>query len=689
MAKTKAAVQSAENRGVKLPKTGSIQHSDAARQTNILLQFFETISLQRVILLLVLACGFAYANSLGGDFVFDDVEQIIENQDIRSWDNLGKAFTTHVWAFREKPESLRVPIPPPYYRPLFTVLFTIEYQLFGLHPQGWHLVSLLLHLLCSIAVYFVLLELSGRKSIALLAALIFAVYSIHVESVSWISGVTDPLFSLFLLAALYCYLRFRSIKRRALLLWSVLWFLFAAFSKETSLCFLPLIFTLEWIAAGSHPKEDTRGKQANLLNHFVERVKRATLVTLPYVAVAAAYLIPRILVLGGVTWYNPAAYHGPLLHTFLTLPWVICTYLFHLIFPVNLTIAYNTSFVTTPASLRFLLPTLILGSLIGMIIVYRKRFSREFWYALALFVVPLLPVLDLRQLSEKYLIFDHYLYLSVAGWAYLLALGIMKLADFEEKRLATTPGRASAIQKAGLASVAAFVMVALLTAATIRENLSWVSPYALWANAARIRPEFWETHYNAGLALLDEAKIDVANAKPKYEGARAALLSAAQVTQVEPSVFSALGQAYDALGETTKAIDSFKRALEIDPQTFEASNNLGAIYFKAGDYDTAARYFRSSLALKPQMVASRFNLALCYEKQEHYPDVVNELNTSLRYAPDDVEALDHLGFAYEKLNKREDAKRTLQRALAISQAKNMTELSERIAGNLKRLEAGK
>src|ERR1700704_2158427 len=62
----------------------------------------------RAILLICLLSVLAYANSLGGEFVFDDTEQIVENQDIRSWDNLTKAFTTHVWEFRNRPGRLNV-----------------------------------------------------------------------------------------------------------------------------------------------------------------------------------------------------------------------------------------------------------------------------------------------------------------------------------------------------------------------------------------------------------------------------------------------------------------------------------------------------------------------------------------------------------------------------------------------------
>src|SRR3977135_382538 len=72
------------------------------------------LKVSHVTLLICLVCALAYANSLGGDFVFDDTDQIVQNQNISSWGNLSKAFTTHVWAFRER-GTLDLPPPLPYY----------------------------------------------------------------------------------------------------------------------------------------------------------------------------------------------------------------------------------------------------------------------------------------------------------------------------------------------------------------------------------------------------------------------------------------------------------------------------------------------------------------------------------------------------------------------------------------------
>src|SRR5262249_52297755 len=159
----------------------------------------------------------------------------------------------------------------------------------------------------------------------------------------------------FFLFSYFCYWRYRAKRQSKYLIGSLLLFVLAAYSKETALSLVALIFVSDWLESG---KLAAGSALPAALASTSKRVQRALLATLSYVGVAALYLVPRYRVLGGLTWYNPHAYHGPFLHTLLTLPWVVCTYLLHLLFPVNLSIAYDTSFETSVASARFLLPAL-------------------------------------------------------------------------------------------------------------------------------------------------------------------------------------------------------------------------------------------------------------------------------------------------------------------------------------------
>ena len=506
-----------------------------------------------------------------------------------------------------------------------------------------------------------ILRMSGRNLVALFAAILFTVHPVHAESVSWISGMTDPLFGVFFLASFYLYLRARGpgqqgiANRRAFLL-SLAMFAVATFAKETALSLVVLIFGYELI--------ETSVKKTDRL---ITAAKRA----LPYAAVALIYLVPRYLVLGELMWKNPQAPDRPISYTLLTLPFVICSYVAHLLWPIGLSVTYNTHFVASWTSPRFLLPAAVLGVALATLFFYRERLGREVWQALLLVFVPLLPVLNLGQVSqEEYLVFDHYLYLSVAGLGYLVALGVFKAGAFESK--------ASRTQIAGPSrpafATAAFVVMALaLTVAATLENRPWADSYSLWSNVARVRPAYWAAHYNAGLALLDAKRFDEA---------RASLERATALKPDESNVLDALGRSYDGKGETSSAVTTFKRAIDINPEMFESYNNLGTVYFKSKDYPLAEANFAAALRLKPEASASRFNLGLCYARQGRYSDATRELERVVQATPADAEALYELGSAYEGMGRANDAARAFESAAKVAKSQ---ELADRVAKGLGRL----
>ncbi len=584
----------------------------------------------------------------------------MENQNIRSWDNLAKAFTTHVWAFRERSDTLDAPPPLPYYRPLFTVMLTAEYHLFGLWPQGWHLVSVLLHILCGVGVFYVILMLSKRRILALLATLVFSVHPVHAESVSWISGMTDPLFGVFFLASFYFYLKVRASEesrradRRALAL-SLAMFAVSTFAKETALALVLLVFGFELtVASGA------------IIQRAIKAAKRA----LPYAAVALIYLVPRYLVLGEMMWKNPQAPERPLGYTLLTLPFVVVTYLGHLVWPIGLSVTYNTHFITSASSWEFFVPAGFLGLLAAALVYYRKKIGREVWQALLLILVPLIPVLNLGQVSrEEYLVFDHYLYLSVAGFGYLIASAVWKLGAFQSSE---QPRPIAGISRPAF-SVSLFAVIALaLVAVTAMGNRNWANSFAVWSNVARVRPAYWAAHYNTGLALLDAKRFDEA----RYALERAAVLKAD-----EPEIFDALGRAFDGRGDMAEAVVSFKRAIEMNPKLFQSYNNLGATYFKTGDYAQAEGDFSAALRLKPEASTSRFNLGLCYSRQRRYIDAARELAQAIQTS-NDAEMYYELGIAYEGAGRSSDAVRAFQMASSLAKSQ---ELVSKIDESLSRL----
>ena len=157
---------------------------------------------------LVCAIAFlAYVPTLGFQFVYDDKPQILQNPAIRAWHYLPNYFTSHVWA------ELYPHVGGDYYRPVFLLWFRLNHAMFGVNPEGWHLTTVLCHVAATWLVFRLVRRLAASPWIAFSAATLFALHPVHIESVAWVSGVTDPLLAIFLLGSFLAYLQFREGNR--------------------------------------------------------------------------------------------------------------------------------------------------------------------------------------------------------------------------------------------------------------------------------------------------------------------------------------------------------------------------------------------------------------------------------------------------------------------------------------------
>ena len=200
------------------------------------------------ILLLLAVVGLTFAPSLRGGFVWDDVWLVQHDPDIRDVRSLPRIFARSFFD---------VPLMTPgeleeraniQYRPLVTLSFLVDHQIFGPGPFGFHLTNLLLHLGLTLVVLWMARAVVGSGA-GLAVALLFAVHPSRAEAVSWISGRTELLMSLFVLIALAAFVRcLRSTRRRWIWL-GLGWLLFVAalLSKESAVVLAALVPLADWL----------------------------------------------------------------------------------------------------------------------------------------------------------------------------------------------------------------------------------------------------------------------------------------------------------------------------------------------------------------------------------------------------------------------------------------------------------
>src|SRR5215467_1778125 len=170
-------------------------------------------------LLVALVAGAAYAATLGYELVWDDSLLIQDSWRLHYWGQLPTLLVSQFWS--------EVGQASHYYRPLVTLSFFLDMQVWGLRPFGFHLTSVLAHVAVTLAVLAVARRLMDGELAPMIGALVFALHPLHTESVSFVSGRTDILAAAFFLLALLAYDRGRDEGRWGWSAWSLVAYLLA------------------------------------------------------------------------------------------------------------------------------------------------------------------------------------------------------------------------------------------------------------------------------------------------------------------------------------------------------------------------------------------------------------------------------------------------------------------------------
>jgi tetratricopeptide (TPR) repeat protein len=570
-----------------------------------------------------------YMATLSFGFVYDDVPQILKNPAVHEWRFVPQYFTSHVWAAIYPNSSGN------YYRPVFLLWLKLNYALFGADAAGWHLTSVVCHVLATCLVFRIVWQLAVDRATAFAAALIFGVHPVHIENVAWISGVTDPLMTCFVLASFSVFLEFRQEGGLWRAVLSLGLFLLGLLSKETAIV-LPALVVAFWLVVKGDEKlwsGSKRGRDAPSTAGGTPALRSSALRSsaLPssalrsgallagFVAVALAYFVARFHALHG--WSHSTTTSG-WNEVFLRWPAVLWLYVKHLVWPVGLSEFYSLNYVSGATAAGVLVPLaylLIAVAAVAVLISFiRGRFQKRLaCFALVLIVVPLSPVLDLRSLTAGDIVHDRYLYLPSVGFALLVALLIRQLAlRRPELRRALIPA---------LAVVTASVFAVL----TISQQLQWASDILLYtrgvesapanltvrdnlANAllAANQPEraiplylevigrspaFWRSNYNLGFAYYKTGN---------FAAAEDYLQRATRIDPTDPDQYIYLALAQIQLKKLPAAAENARRAITISPHAHGYHSAAGLVYETAGDRPRALAEFKLEVAEHPDNAAA-------------------------------------------------------------------------------------
>jgi tetratricopeptide (TPR) repeat protein len=568
--------------------------------------------------LLVIA---AYQGAWHSGFIWDDDAYVTRNPLLTAPDGLRR-----IW--------LSLDVPSQYFPLTYTVL-RWERGLWGLDPTRYHAVSLALHIANGLLLWWLLARLKIPG--AFLAALVFALHPVQVESVAWITELKNLLMGFFFLLTLVSWTFFvnePSSRRWRFYVAAIVLYVLALSAKSTA-CTLPAALVLIlWL----EKKPITKGRWGQVVPFVIlglamglvaiwwERFHQGTRGVL-----FALSPLERLLVASRAIWF----------------------YLGKLFWPADLAFIYPRWSISTSDPRQYAWLAACLAA-IPVVLFLRKWTGRSLEVAALFFAATLAPVLGFIMLyTFRYTyVADHYQYLACIG---PIALVAAALAQLTKRRRFLGAGLALGVVTA----------LALLTQ---RQSVTYRDVETLWRTTIARSPDCWmaynnlgielasrgafdeavqqynksialesdyaQAHYNLGTVLLQKGEVDRAlaecrislNLQPNDPDAHVALGNALlaagrrdesiaeyeRALALEAGSADAhynLGRALQEKGETSSAADHYRTALQIAPETMEAHLNLGNILLQEGDEEAAVRHYRSALAVSPHSGRALNNLA--------------------------------------------------------------------------------
>ncbi len=380
----------------------------------------------------------AYQPVWHAGFIWDDDTFLTSNSVIKDPGGLRK-----LWLTASTPD----------YFPVTSSMLWLEWRVWGANPLGYHLVNVLLQSLSAVLLWRVLqrLKIPG----AVLAAAIFAVHPVNVESVAWITERKNTLAMVFYLAAILCWLKLEDSGRWRWRGPALACFAFALLSK-TAVVPLPLVLLgIAWARRGRVDWRDAW------------RIAPFFILAAVLAAVTMWFQSHRAIADESVRtddfWARLAG-----------AGWAVGFYFYKAVCPVNLAFVYPR-WQIDPRNPWVYVPLALLAASFCLCWRIRRGWTRPAFLALGYFVVMLLPVLGFVNIyfMRYSLVADHWQYFAIIGPIVLAAAWIKK-------------------------PVVAALLVLVLSILTWRQCRIYANEEALWRATLRLNPQCWLAHGNLG-----------------------------------------------------------------------------------------------------------------------------------------------------------------------------------------------
>jgi tetratricopeptide (TPR) repeat protein len=585
-----------------------------------------------VSVLLAVIVGIAFGRALGNDFVgYDDQSYVVLNPRVTN----GLTLDGIQWAFTHAHATN--------WHPLTTISHMLDCQLYGLEPWGHHLTNILFHAAAAILLFFALRDLTGNLWPSALAAAIFAVHPLRVESVAWVSERKDVLSGVFFMLILGVYARYaRGNSARSLWYITVLILLALGLMCKPTLVTVPFVLLLlDYWPLGRSQSSPSLGRGVTR-----ETWSRLVFEKLPLFVLSAGSCVATLVAQKQALDASLKPSLGERVGNALV-SYVI--YLGQMIWPARLAVLYpypEGHLKVAPVILALLLLLMISAA----VFLWRRRYpfllTGWLWY-----LGMLVPMIGIIQVGSQVRA-DRYTYLPQIGLYLLVAWSAMALFDHWPR------------SRVVLAGAASLVITALITRSYFQTSY-WQDTETLWKHAAATTSNNYIASNNLAQFLFQSGRFDEAIAecqralkiKPDFAAAHNNLGAALVKNQRDDN------GARRQNGAVDEAIAHYRRALQINPDFAQAHGNLGTALLLKGQMDEAIAHYQKALEIAPNYAEARYSLGNAFLAEGRYSESIANYEAALRIRPDYFEAHYNLGRVLATIGKTDEALKEFNEAL--------------------------
>ncbi len=523
-------------------------------------------------LLLVLGTIFVYRPAFEAGFIWDDDDHLTENQAVVAPDGLRQ-----IWS------SVAVSR----YYPLTLTSFWAQQKLWGLTPAPYHVVTVAIHALNAALLFLILrrLEVAG----AWVAAALWAVHPVNVESVAWITELKNTQSLFFFLLAIRCWLR--QEQRLSFLAGTA-----ALLSKPSTVVLPAVLLLMVWWQHGRWRARD-----------FLR-------VTPVAVLAAGMSLLAIVEQRGHVARTGAAEWTLTLAQRVVLAGEAVWFYAARLFWPVPTMFVYPRWDLDADRWQAWVLPAALVAGGICLWRWRRNAWARPAVFGAGYFAIGLLPVLgffDVYYFRYSY-VADHFQYLASIGFLTLIVAGIARLLRHPAAR----------------AVVAGLMLVVLGFMSWQRAGL-FHNEEQLWRDTLDKNPAAWIAHNNLGLILVDQGRVE--EAVTHY---RTALGLRPHSAETHLNLASAL----EKLERRAEAEPHYREAIRLQPSDAVSHYNLARLLADQGRPDEALAHYRQAIEHQPDDAPAHFNLANLLAEQGATAQAVPHFESALRIDPGHAKA---------------------------------------------------